>query len=194
MSIVRVTFAVFLALALPAQAEVYKCRLPDGRTEISNSPCEVGSRTVRTVAEEVVPADVREQAERDAERRRQQVERFDAERRSKEKEERETALRQPPAASNPVASSKAEECLRTLARMTLDSSRRAELEASCLATGTIPPTAGMPYYYGGGGYVRTPPPPPPHLHLHLHSKTKPLPEAAPVKPGGHRSPERLPER
>ena len=57
-----------LLLALPAQADVYKCRLANGKTEISNSPCSGGSSTVTVRPDDTVSEQNRQQAELDAER------------------------------------------------------------------------------------------------------------------------------
>ena len=81
------TLLLLLAVALPAQAEAYKCRKPDGSTQISSEPCAGGSSTVRTVDDEAVPEATREQAERNAERQRQRADQLQAERRAGEAEE-----------------------------------------------------------------------------------------------------------
>ena len=41
----------FLAIALPAHGQAYKCRQPDGRTQISSEPCAGGARTLKEVDE-----------------------------------------------------------------------------------------------------------------------------------------------
>lgn len=84
----------FLAVALPAQAEAFKCRKPDGSTQISSEPCAGGSSTVRTVDDEAVPEATREQAERNAERQRQRADQLQAERRAGEAEERRARERE----------------------------------------------------------------------------------------------------
>ncbi len=84
----------FLAVALPAQAEAFKCRKPDGSTQISSEPCAGGSSTVRTVHDEAVPEATREQAERNAERQRQRADQLQAQRRAGEAEERRARERE----------------------------------------------------------------------------------------------------
>lgn len=84
----------FLAFALPAQAEAYKCRKPDGSTQISSEPCTGGSSTVRTVEDEPVPEATRQQAERNAERQRRRADQLQAERRAGEAEERRARERE----------------------------------------------------------------------------------------------------
>ena len=83
-----------LAVALPAQAEAYKCRKPDGSTQISSEPCAGGSSTVRAVHDEPVPEATREQAERNAERQRQRADQLRAERRAGEAEDRRARERE----------------------------------------------------------------------------------------------------
>ncbi len=63
-----------LLLAQSAGAEIYKCRLPGGKVEISNSPCPGGSGTVAVRPEEAVSEANRQQAERDVARMRNFVE------------------------------------------------------------------------------------------------------------------------
>ena len=174
-----------LALALPAQAEAYKCRQPDGRTEISNAPCAGNSSTVKAIPDDVVPEERRESAERAAERQRQISDKNDAARLAREKteaEERERAESKQAAAYAPPAS-QVEECLRTVERMALEASRRSELIAGCQRTGTIQPVFSpepyyaAPYYYGTPGYVRPSPKP--------HPTPQPVPPTGsqPAKPG-----------
>lgn len=85
---------LLVAVALPAQAEAYKCRKPDGSTQISSEPCAGGSSTVRAVHDEPVPEATREQAERNAERQRQRADQLQAERRAGEAEERRARERE----------------------------------------------------------------------------------------------------
>ncbi|MGA8880816.1 MAG: DUF4124 domain-containing protein, partial [Azonexus sp.] len=68
MKTTHITLLVLLGCALPAQAEVYKCRQPDGRTEISNSPCSGGSSTIKAIPDDTVSEASRRQAEEDADR------------------------------------------------------------------------------------------------------------------------------
>ena len=150
----RIIPLLLLALALPALAEVYKCRQPDGRTEISSEPCAAGSSTVRTIQDDVVPEASREQAERNAERARQRVDRLEGERRADEAAERKDRERQRRESGLPSEAA-IQQCLNTLGRMNLDSSRRSEMENGCYATGKIEPVYTETYrqpYYGGGYY------------------------------------------
>ena len=80
---------LLLAVSGTASAQVYKCRQPDGSTQISNSPCADGSKTIKSVNEEPVPEAVRAQAENNAERQRQRADKLDAERRADEAAERQ---------------------------------------------------------------------------------------------------------
>ncbi|MDR0777416.1 MAG: DUF4124 domain-containing protein [Azonexus sp.] len=89
-----------LLMASPAMAEAYKCRQPDGRMVISAEPCADGSKEVKVVPGDPVPDEVRERAEREAERMREQAEKNLNTRREIEKQEqqaRERAeMQQPP--------------------------------------------------------------------------------------------------
>ena len=78
----------FLLLPSTVWADVYKCRQPDGSTQISNSPCADGSKTIKSVNDEPVPEEVRAQAENNAERQRQRADMLQAERRADEAAER----------------------------------------------------------------------------------------------------------
>ncbi len=167
---------LFLALALPATAEVYKCRQPDGRTEISSEPCAAGSSTVRTMQDDVVPEASREQAERNADRMRRQADQMQADRLADEAQARRDAEAQRKASGLP-SPAVVQQCLNTVSRMNIDSSRRAELESGCSLTGRIEPvyneTYQQPVYYGGGYYRPYPRPVPP---------VAPVPPAKPGKP------------
>lgn len=88
---------LLFGLALPAAAEAYKCRQPDGRTEISSEPCAAGSKTLKEVEDENVPEENRLRAEREVERQRELVEKSEKNRQAMDKqehEERERAERQ----------------------------------------------------------------------------------------------------
>lgn len=135
-----ITIATLMSLPLPASAEIYKCRLPDGKTEISNSPCSVGSNTITTRPDERVSEASRRQAEREVERMRQFVEKREASQRAEEaaaREERAASQQQrnnasrPPPAAPPRQYGSAEECLRNVEPMALEASQRAQMEADC---------------------------------------------------------------
>jgi len=171
---------LLLSLTLPAAAEAYKCRQPDGRTEISSEPCASGSSTVKSVPDETVSEQSRERAEREAERMRNLSDKNDAARLATEKAEREererAAARQRQSYVPPP--SQVDDCLRTVDRMALDPSRRAELIAGCQSTGSIQPVyVPTPYYgapyFGTPGYVRPPQRPLP----------EPMPNPPPARPG-----------
>ena len=172
MKTVPIALLALLGFALPAQAEVYKCRQPDGRTEISNSPCSGGSTTLKAIPDDTVSEASRKQAERDADRLENYADKLEAERKADEAAERKLLKEQQAAARQGPSAASVEHCLKTLDRMALDSSRRAELEDGCRASGSVQPVyVPVPAYYGGSGYVR---PQYPNLH--------PTPLPAPVKP------------
>ena len=182
-----------ILLALPAQSEVYKCRLADGSTEISNSPCRAGSSTVKAVAEDVVPEEIRLKAERNVEQMREQAERLESARRNDEAAEYEQQVKQDKQrqASGPSAS-QIEECLSNVERIALDSQQRAELEASCRHTGNTPQTVYVPVpYYGGPSYVKPRPPLPTPLPQ-PKGETNPMPQPTPAKSSSKMNPEYVP--
>ena len=170
---------VVLACALPAQAEVYKCRQPDGRTEISNSPCSGGSSTLKAIPDDTVSEASRQQAERNADRLEDYTDQIEAKRKAGEAAERKQLKEQQAAARQGPSPASVQACLQTLERMALDLSRRAELEEGCRASGSVQPVYVQdPYYYGGSGYIRPPYPPyPPHP-----PRPVPTPLPAPITP------------
>ncbi len=185
MKITRIALLLLLGSTLPVHAEVYKCRQPDGRTEISNSPCSGGSSTIKAIPDDAVSEASRRQAERDADRLEDYADKLEAERKGKEAAERKQLKEQQAAARQGPAPASIESCLRTLDRMVLDSSRRAELEEGCRTTGSVQPVYVQdPYYYGGSGYIRPPyPPRPPHPPHPPRPLPTPLPEpVTPAKP------------
>lgn len=92
-----------LLLALPAQADVYKCRQSDGSSVISNSPCIDGSKTVKTVAKDTISEADREQAEKDADRLEKYADKLETKRLAQEEAERKERERLAAiAASTPV--------------------------------------------------------------------------------------------
>ena len=178
MKITQLALLTLLGWVLPAQAEVYKCRQPDGRTEISNSPCSGGSSTIKAIPDDNVPEASRRQAERDADRLENYADKLEAERKKDEAAQRKQLKEQQAAANAGPSAASVESCLRTLDRMALDSSRRADLEDGCRATGSVQPVyVPVPSYYGGSGYIRPYPPYPPR------PVPRPLPEqGTPAKP------------
>lgn len=87
------TILLALALLSPAHGEAYKCRQPDGRTEISSAPCGAGSKTLKTVEADRVPEEDRLRAEREVARQREQLEKSEQNRQATEKQEREERAR-----------------------------------------------------------------------------------------------------
>ncbi|MGB4913043.1 MAG: hypothetical protein WBO95_13125 [Candidatus Dechloromonas phosphoritropha] len=162
----------FLTVAVPAHGQAYKCRQPDGSTQISSEPCAGGARTLKEVNEDVIPDDVRAKAQRDVDRQRQRADQFKAERKADEAQQRREAEAERRAAGLPSPAA-VQQCLNTVGRMNIDSSRRAELESECTLTGQVAPvyneTYQQPYYNHGGGYHRPYPP-------------RPVPPIAPVLP------------
>lgn len=96
-----------LCFALPAGADVYKCRLPDGRIEIANAPCARNAGTLEQRPEESVSAERKAESERDLERQRAFVEKREAARREEEKLEMEREARQREAAAREAAAAPA---------------------------------------------------------------------------------------
>lgn len=187
----------FLAVALPAHGQAYKCRQPDGSTQISSEPCAGGARTLKEVDEDVVSPEARARAARDAERARERADRLESERRADEAAERKERERQRKESGLPSEAA-IQQCLNTLGRMNLDSSRRSEMENGCYATGKIEPVYTESYqqpYYGGGYYPAYPyPPRPPRPPYPPPTPPKDRPTAKPVDlykvPGAPRGSER----
>lgn len=165
-----------LLLAGPAWGEVYKCRTADGRVEIANTPCASAANTLKTVPDEPVSEANRQQAERNAERMRDYVDKREAAQRAEEAAERQRQASQPPAAT--PAGRSVDECLRALDRQALEANQRAYLEAACRSNPQAQPVyvpvplSAPGYGYGGIGHPR--PLPQPH----------PRPEVNPGPPAG----------
>lgn len=178
-----------MLLALPTQAEIYKCRQPNGSTEISNSPCTKGSNTIKAIADEVVPEENRREAERQVERMRDEAEKLEAARLADEATEREQELKQRQSSGPPVAM--IQECLRTIERLELDSARRTELEATCYSTGSVQPVYVPVPYYGGPTYTRPRPPIATPLPQ-PKGEANPIPPPTPARSNSKISPEYVP--
>jgi hypothetical protein len=174
-----------LAVALPAWGQAFKCRMPDGSTQISSEPCAGGARTLKEVDEEVIPDSVREQAERNASRQRREADKMEAERKADAADERREAEAARKAAGLPAPAA-IQNCLNTVARMNIDASRRAELESGCQLTGQVQPiyneTYQPPIYYGSGYYRPYPPRPYPPRPPHLEQPVAPVQPIRPTKP------------
>ena len=142
-------------LALPANAEIYKCRQANGKIEISNSPCSGGSNTVTVRPDDTVSEENRAQAEQSVERMQNFVEKRKAEQLADEKieQERQASERQSVVQQRVYESTGMDNCLRELAQQSIDPQRRAELEAICRAKAKNEPTViAVPITaYGAGG-------------------------------------------
>lgn len=171
---------------LPAQSEVYKCRQPNGRTEISNAPCSAGSSTIKAIADDVVPEENRRKAEHNVEQMRAEAEKLETVRRADQANERKQQEKQQQA-SGP-AESMIQDCLRTLERMALDAARRAELEATCRSSGSIQPVYVPAPYYVAPVYVRRPKPQPKPEPLALPPKQPETIDRAYTPPPGNLRP------
>lgn len=171
----RWLFLLAALLALPAAADIYKCRLPNGKMEISNTPCPSGSGTVVARPDESVPEATRQQAERDVERMRNYVDKREAAQRADEAAERQERASQRQAASagqlsrsygDPAA------CLRELDQQALEATQRSQLEAECRSRIKPPAEIPQPVYvpmYGA----------PPHHHPRPPALPKPETPSAP---------------
>ena len=179
-TMLRTLIPILIAtLALPATAEIYKCRLPDGKTEIANTPCPSGSATVTVRPSEPVSESSRQQAERDVERMRDYVERREAAQRADTRAERQERASPPqPVASPPRTYGDPDACLRDLDQQVLEATQRAYLEAECRRL-IRPPTSTVqqpvPVYapYVPYGMPHHPPAPP-----------RPVTPARPEPPAG----------
>jgi hypothetical protein len=149
----RLLGLLLVLLAVPAYADIYKCRLPNGKTEISNSPCPTGSGTLTARPDETVPEQTRQQAERDVERMRSYVDKREAAQRADAMAEREQQAdeRQAAAQQRVYQSDNMSECLRELELHPVDAVRRAELEAICRAKAKTEPAVVHVPVYGGPG-------------------------------------------
>ena len=160
-----------LLLIQPASAEIYKCRLPNGKTEISNSPCPGGSGTVTIRPDETVPEANRQQAERDVERMRNFVEkRENAQRADIAAERQAQSQKQAGTATPPRSYGDPDACLREVAQRALEAAQRAQMEAECrnLVRPPDPPQTIYVPVYGA---------PPVYPHY-----PRPLPQPRPPQP------------
>lgn len=158
-----ILFALLLSLPLTGFAQVYKCRLPNGQTEISTQPCSTG-KTLDVRQEERISDADRQAAERDLERVRNFVDKREAARRADQaadlEQQRLNSRRQNNNSEGRVYGS-ADECLRDAAQMGLEGSQRQQMEADCRRIGanSQPMTVFVPYPVVSP-IVRPPPPPP----------------------------------
>jgi hypothetical protein len=170
--------AALILLSNPAGADIYKCRLANGHTEISNLPCPLGSSTVTSRPDERVSETARRQAEHEVDRMRQYVEKREASQRAEEAaaQQRSNAGRPPtPPAPMPQRQyTSAEECLRSIEPLSLEAGQRARMEAECHNIPApqnvyVPPTV-APY------------PQHPHTHQPQHQlpTQMPIPKPEPV--------------
>lgn len=168
-----------LLLAQPAGAEIYKCRLPNGKVEISNSPCPGGSGTVAVRPDDTVPEASRQQAERDVARMRTFVDQRESAQRAEAAAERQAQSQRQAATPPPaVRYGDPDACLRDLAVQALEATQRAQLEAECRSL-LRPPAAQQPVYVVPGYGV-------PQHHYPLprpHPRPPPPPPAKPAPSG-----------
>jgi hypothetical protein len=137
---------IAVLLPLMATADVYKCRLPNGKLEISNAPCPTGSGTLTVRPEEKVPDAARQQAERDVERMKEYVDKREAAQRADEAAERQERASQRQAASQaPRTYGDPSACLRGLDQQALEATQRSQLEAECRSLAK-PPSEVQPVY------------------------------------------------
>lgn len=147
--------ALLVLLPAAGRAEVYKCRLADGRIEISNTGC-ANSSTLSVRRDETVSPENRARAEREVEQMREYVEQREAAGRSAPSTTPPPARPSvnPPSAPPPPPAA-IEECLRDLERQAMEADKRAEMEASCRSTAKAQPVAdGQPIYVVGSGGVQ----------------------------------------
>ncbi len=129
---------IALAAALPVSADIYKCRLANGQTEISSSPC-TGASTIAVRPEERVTEEARQSAEQDLARARAFIEKREANQRADEASELERARLNAAQQRNPVSQgrnySNTDQCLRDVDQMVLDAIQRSTMEADCRRIG-----------------------------------------------------------
>lgn len=170
-----------LLFTQPASAEIYKCRLPGGKTEISNSPCPSGSGTVTVRPDETVSEANRQQAERDVERMRNYVDKRESAQRAEAAAEQHQAQsqRQSASATPTRRYGDPDACLRDLAQQALEATQRAQLEAECRSL-VKPPEPAQPVYVVPGYGVTHPIYPHPRPHP-KPPPPEPTPQPAPGK-------------
>ena len=162
-----------LLLAQSAGAEIYKCRLPNGKVENSNSPCPGGSGTLSVRPEEAVSEANRQQAERDVARMRNFVDRRESAQRAEAAAERQAqSQRQAAGSPPPLRYGDPDACLRDLAQQALEATQRAQLEAECRSL-VRPPAPQQPVYVVPGYGI------PPHHY----PPPRPHPRPPPLPPG-----------
>jgi len=171
MSRAFIVIVLLISLPAPASAEIYKCRLQNGTTEISNAPCPIGSGTVMVRPDEPVSEASRRRAERDVERMRDYVEKREAVQRSEQKAEREeqaaSQQQNDSTSRSPRIYGNADDCLRDVAQMALDATQRIQMETECRSIvnpQTVYVPVAVPYY------------PTPHPH---HKAPQPAPKVSP---------------
>lgn len=168
-----VAITMLISVSLPAGAEIYKCRLPNGKTEIANVPCPIGSGTVTVRPDETVSESSRRAAEQDVERMRNYVEKREAVQRADEaaqRDEQRAASQQSRNTGQQYGN--AQECLRNVAQMVLEASQRALMEADCrtlVSPQPVYPATGVPVFVP----VAVPVYP---RHHHEHPKPAPAPK------------------
>ncbi len=136
---------LLLCSSMAVHAQAYKCKTPDGRTEISDSPCRAGSKTEAVQAAEHITPEQRQQAEQDLERAKKYIaEREVAEREAEAASQaRRAAAAQvaPPPPASPATPPSQEiyvggvdpytRCVRDVELLNLAPQRRLEMLDSC---------------------------------------------------------------
>lgn len=140
-----------IGVAVPGWADVFKCRTPAGKVEISNQPCTAGSKTEATQRDEVISPERKQAAEQDLKRAKE----FLAEREAAQAAER---ARQPPATTPPappppppvaeppasiVVIDPVARCIADVERLNLSPRRRQEMMSACYPAPfprSLPPT------------------------------------------------------
>lgn len=138
---IRLALPLLLAMLCgAATADIYKCRLPDGSTEIANRPCPSGAGTLASRPDDVIPEARRREAERDAERMRALVEQRETQQRTGAAPSPQGGVLPLPHENQKAAGRRSvDDCLRELDRHPLDVQQRSQLENACRNNPDIQP-------------------------------------------------------
>lgn len=120
-----------LAFVASAGADAFKCRTADGKTVISNAPCQSGSRTEAVQPNDEISPEQRRRAEQDLERQQRLLAEQESARAAQQLREQEARRKQAEEESQRLAL-----CLQN-ARSEPDPQLRTDLVAAC--TGMPPP-------------------------------------------------------
>ncbi|PKO48879.1 MAG: hypothetical protein CVU31_03435 [Betaproteobacteria bacterium HGW-Betaproteobacteria-4] len=171
-----IAIAALIVLPAPAGAEIYKCRLANGQTEIANAPCATSSSTIAVRPDEYVSEAARRAAELEVERMRAFVAKREAAQRADQAAERarQPGVSQPLPTANasppPPAYGDTDECLHKVGQMVLEASQRMQIEAACRNLVRPPPTnvpIVAPAYPQG-------------THFHPQQPVQPIPKGGPA--------------